>query len=78
MDPRLTLRFNLVPDGHWPSPHTLHLRNQYAVSDEAVEKLGILFSEQLLLAALDLIDRDCGKREQPVPASLLSPSGNEK
>jgi len=31
------------------------------VSDEAVEKLGVLFSEQLLLAALDLIDRDCGK-----------------
>ena len=31
------------------------------VSDEAVERLGILFSEQLLLAALDLIDRDCGK-----------------
>ncbi|KAN0106969.1 hypothetical protein V8E52_010637 [Russula decolorans] len=28
-------------------------------SDEAVEKLGTLFSEQLLLAALDLIDRDC-------------------
>ncbi|KAH9979059.1 hypothetical protein BGW80DRAFT_1282704 [Lactifluus volemus] len=27
--------------------------------DEAVEKLGVLFSEQLLLAALDLIDRDC-------------------
>lgn len=32
------------------------------VSDEAVEKLGMLFSEQLLLAALDLIDRDCGMR----------------
>jgi hypothetical protein len=31
------------------------------VSDEAVEKLGVLFSDQLLLAALDLIDRDCGK-----------------
>jgi len=29
------------------------------LSDEAVEKLGVLFSEQLLLAALDLIDRDC-------------------
>ncbi|KAH8994733.1 hypothetical protein EDB86DRAFT_2851699 [Lactarius hatsudake] len=29
------------------------------VSDEAVEKLGVLFSDQLLLAALDLIDRDC-------------------
>ncbi|KAF8499620.1 hypothetical protein F5888DRAFT_1610863 [Russula emetica] len=29
------------------------------VSDEAVEKLGAVFSEQLLLAALDLIDRDC-------------------
>ncbi|KAH9159846.1 hypothetical protein EDB89DRAFT_1864163 [Lactarius sanguifluus] len=28
------------------------------VSDEAVEKLGVLFSDQLLLAALDLIDRD--------------------
>jgi len=27
--------------------------------DEAVEKLGVLFSDQLLLAALDLIDRDC-------------------
>ena len=26
-----------------------------------MEKLGVLFSEQLLLAALDLIDRDCGK-----------------
>jgi hypothetical protein len=33
------------------------------VSDEAVEKLGALFSEQLLLAALDLIDRDCGMRK---------------
>ena len=31
------------------------------VSDETVEKLGVLFSDQLLLAALDLIDRDCGK-----------------
>ncbi|KAH9062467.1 hypothetical protein EDB87DRAFT_1559151 [Lactarius vividus] len=31
------------------------------VSDEAVERLGILFSDQLLLAALDLIDRDCGQ-----------------
>ncbi|KAI9510944.1 hypothetical protein F5148DRAFT_1175381 [Russula earlei] len=29
------------------------------LSDEAVKKLGVLFSEQLLLAALDLIDRDC-------------------
>ncbi|KAH9027733.1 hypothetical protein EDB85DRAFT_1974243 [Lactarius pseudohatsudake] len=29
------------------------------LSDEAVEKLGVLFSDQLLLAALDLIDRDC-------------------
>ncbi|KAI9455435.1 hypothetical protein BJY52DRAFT_1279970 [Lactarius psammicola] len=29
------------------------------LSDEAVEKLGILFSDQHLLAALDLIDRDC-------------------
>jgi len=29
------------------------------LSDEAVEKLGVLFSEQLLLASLDLIDRDC-------------------
>ncbi|KAI9442619.1 hypothetical protein H4582DRAFT_1808987, partial [Lactarius indigo] len=28
--------------------------------DETVEKLGTLFSDQLLLAALDLIDRDCG------------------
>lgn len=28
-------------------------------SDEAMEKLGTLFSEQLLLAALDLIDRHC-------------------
>ncbi|KAI0295841.1 hypothetical protein B0F90DRAFT_1132845 [Multifurca ochricompacta] len=28
-------------------------------SDETIEKLGVLFSEQLLLAALDLIDRDC-------------------
>jgi SWIM zinc finger len=33
----------------------------FTVPDEAVEKLGVLFSEQLLLAALDLIDRDCGK-----------------
>ena len=31
------------------------------VSDETVEKLGVLFSDQLLLAALDLIDRDCGE-----------------
>jgi hypothetical protein len=31
------------------------------VSDETVEKLGVLFSDQLLLAALDLIDRDCGR-----------------
>ncbi|KAN0135400.1 hypothetical protein V8E53_006679 [Lactarius tabidus] len=29
------------------------------LSDETVEKLGVLFSDQLLLAALDLIDRDC-------------------
>lgn len=43
-----------------------HLRKKTqsikTVSDEAVEKLGMLFSEQLLLAALDLIDRDCGMR----------------
>ncbi|KAH9985809.1 hypothetical protein BJV74DRAFT_846362 [Russula compacta] len=32
---------------------------RYTVSDEAIEKLSTLFSEQLLLAALDLIDRDC-------------------
>jgi len=35
---------------------TVHPEN---LSDEAIEKLGVLFSEQLLLAALDLIDRDC-------------------
>ncbi|KAF8262427.1 hypothetical protein EI94DRAFT_1832806 [Lactarius quietus] len=28
-------------------------------SDETLEKLGVLFSDQLLLAALDLIDKDC-------------------
>jgi hypothetical protein len=42
------------------------------VPDEAVEKLGVLFSEQLLLAALDLIDRDCGKENaffQVIPFS---------
>ncbi|KAF8482525.1 hypothetical protein DFH94DRAFT_626784, partial [Russula ochroleuca] len=36
-----------------------HTTTNDTVSDKAVEKLGILFSEQLLLAALDLIDRDC-------------------
>ncbi len=45
---------------------SFHYINKYTinktVSDEAVEKLGTLFSEQLLLAALDLIDRDCGMR----------------
>ncbi|KAH9046074.1 hypothetical protein EDB84DRAFT_1265590 [Lactarius hengduanensis] len=39
------------------------------VSDEAVEQLGFPFSDQLLLAVLDLIDRDCGK--------CLFPSLNE-
>jgi hypothetical protein len=33
----------------------------FTVSDEAVEQLSVIFSEHLLLAALDLIDRDCGK-----------------
>jgi hypothetical protein len=39
-----------------------------------VEKLGVLFSEQLLLAALDLIDRDCGKENtffQPIQFGLV-------
>jgi hypothetical protein len=43
------------------------------VSDEAVEKLGMLFSEQLLLAALDLIDRDCGMRRHLLFLSFLLP-----
>jgi len=37
------------------------MMTRHTVSDDAVERLSILFSEQLLLAALDLIDRDCGK-----------------
>jgi hypothetical protein len=32
-----------------------------------VERLGVLFSDQLLLAALDLIDRDCGKGTSFLP-----------
>ncbi|KAH8982688.1 hypothetical protein EDB92DRAFT_1804339, partial [Lactarius akahatsu] len=36
-----------------------------------VEKLGVLFSDQLLLAALDLIDRDCGQcPSSSMPRSL--------
>ncbi|KAI0256397.1 hypothetical protein BJV78DRAFT_1118074 [Lactifluus subvellereus] len=53
-----------------PGSRTLHpshpprnsiklIQRCFTVSDEAVEKLSVLFSEQLLLAALDLIDRDC-------------------
>jgi len=38
-----------------------HLGRTDTVSDESIEKLGVLFSDQLLLAALDLIDRDCGE-----------------
>ena len=49
----------------------LHLRFS-TVSDEAVEKLGVLFSEQLLLAALDLIDRDCGKQTKVRPTIMPS------
>jgi hypothetical protein len=46
--------------------------------DEAVEKLAILFSEQLLLAALDLIDRDCGMRKhRPLLFSPLIHENNE-
>jgi hypothetical protein len=52
-----------------------HLRQKNiinkTVSDEAVEKLGALFSEQLLLAALDLIDRDCGMRKHRLSFSSL-------
>jgi hypothetical protein len=46
-------------------PPTLKIQptSNKTVSNEAVEKLGTLFSEQLLLAALDLIDRDCGMRK---------------
>lgn len=42
-------------------------QNAYVVSDKEIEvtdecilKLGYLFSSNVLLAALDLIDRDCG------------------
>ncbi|KAH9159850.1 hypothetical protein EDB89DRAFT_1864158 [Lactarius sanguifluus] len=45
------------------------------VSDEAVEKLGVLFSDQLLLAALDLIDRDCGKPRSLSVIKYVSPWG---
>jgi hypothetical protein len=58
---------HLVPNGR----SALHLRYP-TVSDEAVEKLGVLFSEQLLLAALDLIDRDCGKQKKVWPT--ITPS----
>ncbi|KAI0268873.1 hypothetical protein BC834DRAFT_821015, partial [Gloeopeniophorella convolvens] len=38
--------------------------------DEALERLGALLPPQLLFAALDLIDRECGKplAARPVPA----------
>jgi hypothetical protein len=48
--------------GH-STTHVKKTQSMKTVSDEAVEKLGTLFSEQLLLAALDLIDRDCGMRK---------------
>ena len=31
------------------------------IVEEYIEKLKFLFSENLLLAALDLVDRECGK-----------------
>jgi hypothetical protein len=46
-----------------PPPTSKKNTTNKTVSDEAVEKLNTLFSEQLLLAALDLIDRDCGMRK---------------
>jgi hypothetical protein len=52
--------------GHFTAYHN----QRHTVSDEAVEKLGILFSEQLLLAALDLIDRDCGTRKHRLLLSV--------
>jgi hypothetical protein len=52
--------------GHFTAYHN----QRHTVSDEAVEKLGILFSEQLLLAALDLIDRDCGMRKHRLLLSV--------
>ena len=54
----------VIPPPTWKKTH----KHNKTVSDEAVEKLGTLFSEQLLLAALDLIDRDCGMRKhRPFP-----------
>jgi hypothetical protein len=62
---------------HFCSPARRHHRHNNlhkiihdTVSDEAVEKLSTLFSEQLLLAALDLIDRDCGKETLTVLPSF--------
>lgn len=49
---------------HWKTLLTYVLL--YSVTGDIIEKLSHLFPDELLLAALDLIDRECGKPAPPM------------